>query len=223
MKMLVYPEIGLNIASEKAEIITVVCEDPVSYYEIISDIYKQITGEKGQIVFSEDYVPIDMSKKAEMLSQFVPFCVNKKELLGKIYQKLNGHAVGEDMYVKTLDLNAAAEKYMFELTNDFSAELEYERPSDMSWLYKAFGVKIREDGKSLTEKIIDHMLAVREYIGDKVFFMVGLRNYITPTQADDLFKCVLLNGLTMVCVESHETALSEYENRTIIDKDICIL
>ena len=45
-----------------------------------------------------------------------------------------------------------------------------------------------------------------------------LQRYIS-----EFYKSVLLNGITLICIESHETVLLENEHRVIIDQDLCII
>jgi len=42
---------------------------------------------------SEDHIPLDMRKTADLLTQFVPFTVNQKELITKLYAVLKKKAV----------------------------------------------------------------------------------------------------------------------------------
>lgn len=112
---------------------------------------------------------------------------------------------------------------MFELTKDYSSTIVFERPEDITWLLKGFNLGFENEGLSLSERLFEYMTAMTEYVGKKVFFTVGLRSYISDKEASELYKSVLLNGITLICIESHESVLLEQEQRMIIDKDLCII
>lgn len=56
------------------------------------------------MVLSEDHIPLDMRKTADLLTQFVPFTVNQKELITKLYAVLKKKAVDEKMYQYTQEI-----------------------------------------------------------------------------------------------------------------------
>ena len=201
----------------------IVIEEPSAFSKFIEDIYIQMKGEKGTIVLSENYVPIDLKNKAEIITQLIPFNVNTKELLNKVYAKLRADSVKAEIYNFTQDVLSLGEKYLFELTKDTSSSLVYDRPEDISWILKGFNLCFENDGLSLSERLFEYMTAVMEYVGKSTFFIVGLRSYVPEKEDSEFYKSVLLNGITLICIESHETVLLENEHRVIIDQDLCII
>ena len=214
---------GIDIDIKVGYVCSVVAEHPKVFYDLVSDVYAQYGGEKGSVVLSQDYVPLDIKKSAEVITQLVPFTVNRKELIGKIYAKLSEKAVNDDMYHQTLQMYSYMEKYLYEITDGFSSSLVCERPNDINWLLKGFGVGFDEKDMSLPEKLLEYMLAVSEYVKKRIFFVVGLRSCMTDKQAYELYKSVLLNGITLICIESHDHTRLDCEQKTIIDKDMCMI
>ena len=221
--MIVYPPIGLEVCIPSGKVQTIVIEDQRLFYEITNDLYSQINGSSGDTVISENYVPLQLSKAADIITQFIPFTSNKKDILSGIYNELKERAVDEAQYNVTQELYTYVEKYLYDLTEDTDVEIEYCRPGDISVILKAFDLHIVEADKKLNERLFEYMLAARKYKKRAVFVTVGLRNYITDRDAKDLFQSILLNGLTLVCLESQAHSPIENEARVIIDKDLCII
>ena len=86
--MLVYPPIGLEININKDKVQTIVIEEPRMFYEIANDIYRQINGDSGNTVISENYVPIQLSRSADIITQFIPFTLNRKDILSSVYSEI---------------------------------------------------------------------------------------------------------------------------------------
>lgn len=221
--MIVYPPIRLEVCTPIGKVQTIVIEDQKLFYELTNDLFSQINGSSGDIVISENYVPLQLNKTADIITQFIPFTSNKKDILTGIYNELKERAVDEARYNVTQELYTYVEKYLYDLTEDTDVEIEYSRPDDISGILKAFDLHIVEADKKLNERLLEYMLAARKYKKRSVFVTVGLRNYISDRDTKDLFQSVLLGGLTLICLESQEHSLLENETRVIIDKDLCII
>lgn len=221
--MLVYPPIGLEININKDKVQTIVIEEPRLFYEIINDIYSQINGNNGNTVISENYVPIQLSRSADIITQFIPFTLNKKDILSSIYSEMKDRSVNVLFYGATQEIYAHIEKYLYDLIENEDNEMDICCPDDISAILKAFDLHIVETDKKLNEKLFEYFLALRKYKKRSVFVTVGLRNYITNREAEDLFQSVLLNGITLICLESKTPMLLKNETRIIIDDDLCII
>ena len=67
------------------------------------------------------------------------------------------------------------------------------------------------------------MTTVNRYKGERVFFLVNLRSYLTEKQAEELFESVVLKKIKLVCIENKEYKRLRYENAIIIDEDMCVI
>ncbi len=214
-----------DIACELKEytVMTLIIENQKVFSDIVSDINNQLEGYSGEFVLSEDFSPLDMRKHAELVTGFIPFELNRKELLNKIYSSLKAKAVDANYYQKTQELTAYISKYLFELTTDEEQGLIAEIPEDIGSILKAFNVKIDDDKLTLAEKILEYMTTVNRYKGERVFFLVNLRSYLTDKQAEELFESVVLKKIKLVCIENKEYKRLRYENAIIIDEDMCVI
>lgn len=223
MKKIVDTSSGLDIDLQDGYVCSIVIENPKVLYEFVSDIYVQCSGGTGQVVLSENYEPIELKKTADLITQLVPFSINKKELINKIYAQINSLAFRDEFYQATQEMLAYTERYLYNLTESFSSLFTISQPDDISWLVKGFSLGYDEKGMTLSEKLLEYMLAVSEFLKHSVFFVVGLRSYLTDKDVYGLYKSALLSGMTMICIDDHDCTLLDCEKRTIIDKDMCII
>ena len=221
--MLVYPPAGLEVSLPLDKVQSIVIENPKLYYEITYDIYSQINGQSGDTVISENYVPVQLNKSADMATQFVPFTAKRKDIISAVCADLKVKSVNDTFYTPTQEMYSYIEKYLYSLVEDVSAEVDFDRPEDISAVLKAFNLHIVETDKRLHEKYLEYVLALREYKKISVFITAGLRDYITNKEAEDLFQSVLLNEIALICIESKASDLLKNETRVIIDNDMCVI
>lgn len=221
--MIAYPPADLFCELSEYSILTLIIENQYVFHSMISDIYSQINGKNGKFVLSENYKPLDMRKNAELITQMIPFEVNQKELINKLYSELKSNAVNENNYQITQELMSYISNYIYLITENTENELISDIPEDISGILKSFNVRFNDDNESLSEKILEYITAVNSLKGEKVFFFVNLRSYLTDKQAELLFKSILLKKMTVICIENVEHTRISSEKIIIIDKDMCVI
>ncbi|MCM1061537.1 MAG: type II-A CRISPR-associated protein Csn2 [Eubacterium sp.] len=220
---LVYPFLNLDMNFEENSINSLIIENQNMFSEIITDFYNQIEGYEGKIVLSENYMPIEIRKIVELITQFIPFTLNKKELLTKLYGEIQKNAVSPEMLERTNGILAELERYIFDISNIFENEPECTVSSDIVPLLKMFNTSFSENGKELCEKLLDYFELAERYKNKKLFITVNLRSYIDDEKAELFFKNVIMRKTVLLTVENYAYKKLAYEKRTIIDEDLCII
>ncbi len=221
--MIAYPAADICCKIDEECIMTLIIENQHLFYSLVSDITNQIQGLSGSFVLSDDYQPLDMRKYAEVITQFVPFTVNQKELLNKLYIKLKKYAVNEEMYHKTNELFSSISRYLYILTEEDENELIYDVPEDINGILKAFNVRYDDSELSLTEKILEYSIAVNQLKGERILILVNMRSYLTDKQAEELFKSFIFRKIRVICIENKEYKRFSSEKRIIVDGDMCVI
>lgn len=223
MKCIAYSAADLYVELSEESVTTIVVENQNIFVKLISDISDQIEGRDGIFVLSNDYTPLDMHKHAEIITQLIPFTVNHKELLNKVYSEIKKKAVSAEHYIRTQEIMTEIEKYIFSLLSEYSGTLQSAKPDDITALLKMFDVHFDDADMSLSEKILEYCISVNEYKGERVFFIVNMRNYIDDDTAEELFYNFLLNKIDVIFIESSERKKLKNEKRVIIDSDLCAI
>ncbi len=220
MKRLAHPDINYVIEFEENKINSIIIENKDFFRKTISELFCQIDGADGQFVLSEDYSAIDISKNAELLTQFIPFEMNKKTLTSKICTAVEKKAINETNYTSTQELLSIIECYLDKLLFDFSYNFEYEK-LNIGNLIKSVGITITEDYDNGLEKILDYMQLVREFDKEKLFIFVNLRSYHSDKDFETFTREVRMRKFLVLFIDNMENSHFEYEKRLIIDKDLC--
>ena len=198
----------------------IIIENQNLLYDILCDIVGQLDGNEGNSVLSEDNNVIPMNKNLEMLSQFVPFEINKKNLLSKLQGKILQLALEDVNYATTMELMSAIEKYCIELSMNMTGNVEFTKIT-VENLIKNVGAEFDDNYSNLSEKLIDYFELVREYDKDKVFVLVNLRSVVKDEELDLLLETSLARKYQLLLIDSSEHKLLSNEKRHIIDENLC--
>lgn len=217
---LAHPELENVIAFIPGRISSAVIENRQFFRKFIMDLYSGISGEEGDAVLYDELKELELSKYAELIDSFPSFSVNSRKMQGKLLSFLERKAVSEDFYLKTSDLLRNIEIYLDELTDDFTAELEYNSVTVQSVL-KAANILVREDGENRLERILDYMELTRELERDKLFIFVNLRSYYLDEELCPFLETVCAKEFSVLLIDNMEYEKFPFENRLIIDADLC--
>lgn len=165
----------------------------------------------------------ELRKRAELITQIIPFEINQRDLVNKLYAEIKNVSVNERFYQHTQKLMADIALYIYMITESADNEIEIDVPQDISGILKAFGVRFYDKKMELSEKIIEYMTSVNKFKGERVFFFVNLRSYLTDRQTELLYKDMLLRKFKVICIENNEHMHLEYSKTLIIDKDMCVI
>lgn len=220
MKMLLSGISHVFDCSDPEKINCVIIENQNLLYDILCDIAGQLDGIEGNSVLSEENNVIPMNKNLEMLSQFVPFEINKKNLLSKLQGKILQLALEDVNYATTMELMSAIEKYCIELSMNMTGNVEFTKIT-VENLIKNVGAEFDDNYSNLSEKLIDYFELVREYDKDKVFVLVNLRSVVKDEELDLLLETSLARKYQLLLIDSSEHKLLSNEKRHIIDENLC--
>lgn len=218
--MFVYENVDMQFVLDQGYVNEWVIENKAFFREVIENLTTQTQGGRGKGVLSVKNTPVDMGRYAEMISTFVPFDINQKNLLTKICQTMEKKAMSSESLADTVKLMQEIEAFADELAFDFPCDLVYTKLS-VGQLLKSLGVEIETAQTSILEKLLDYMMLVREFDKDKLFILVHLRSYFTDEEVTAFVKTLIGHDLKVLLIESTSGARLPLTQRCTIDEDLC--
>lgn len=216
----VYPDIDFVFDTEDRGVHTLVIENQSMFQSLLEDIYNQLQGDNGKSIISDKYKPLAFAKHCEMLSQFIPFSLNKKPILTKVSQLLSTKAMSDDHFLITSELLSNIESIMYNLAFDLDFDLDFSFINIES-LIKSVGVLLKDTHETLGEKIIDYIEIVNRLERRKIYFLINIRSYISDEEMLLFIETVLQHDFDVIIIESAERPLLKGELRYVIDKSLC--
>ena len=187
---------------------------------MLSDLSDRINGGTGKSILSQDDVPVDMSEYAEIIDRFVPFEINRKELLSKVASALEKQANAPENYEQTMKTLRDVEAFLDSLAFDFPCDILFPKLS-VSSIIKCASPQLCDDSESLSERLINYMELIYEFDRQKLFITVNMRSFVSDAEAELFARTVIAHGYRVLMLESAERKRLSNENRLIIDGDLC--
>lgn len=218
---LVYADLFAPFELEKDKVNAIVVEDGSLFYKLSTELAEQCSGNDGNFVLSENSEILNISKTTDLISSFLPFEINEKKLLTKLYSKLE--LISEvELFNCTNNFRTAAAEYLSELCDTVNCDIGYDSQPDLKALFKAFNVSFSDDCENIAEKVIEYMLNVLCLCGEKMFITVGLASYMNAEDAKLFFETVSSHKITLLMIENRLSESLTMVNRLTIDEDYCV-
>lgn len=215
-----YPYLSEVFIIENQAVNTLVVESQKFFREILLDIKSQTEGCNGNTVLSDEGVTLSFSKYAEIITDFLSFDINRKELLTRVVSALEKEAYSETNFMQTQELLSSVESYIDTLAFEYSCDIVPTK-IHMSGILKSAGILIQCDSKDPLDMLLDYMELVREFDHDKLFITVNLRSYYNDETILKFMETVLAHDYKVFMIENKDYPVLAKEKRRTVDEDLC--
>ena len=199
-----------------------IIEDPVTLRQTIQELSQQINGYPGDFILSNNDVPIELSRFAEILIDPVHPETESKKLAAKYLKCATDAAFDYEAEMAKLlaDANALALRISLEMKSPALFD-PLENPVD---LLRLFGFRLDAEGLDTPELLLEWMLMQRSFFDKRLFIFYGLKCLFSKEELSAFYQNALYEKLDMLLIEpfQKEKPLKE-ECVTIIDKDLCVI
>lgn len=219
---LVCSEYNLDLKIQENKVNVLVIESPDVFTEIIVQLINQTGGEPGRFILSDlDTVKI-IGKEADIIVNPFSLDCNEKRILQKLYQELNDE-MNNSMIEQTVHLQGEMISYLEELIQKVPYPLEFDIEDNMTGLLKMCHVEIDNQSRTLVEKIMSYIRALREFCRIHLIFFVNLKLYLTQAELEELYQFSFYEKINMILLENSSKEKIENESICILDRDLCII
>ncbi len=218
---LVHPLCREHFDFEGETVPVLVVENPQVYYAVCRELLCQTEGQEGRFVLSRENDIISIQKNIDFVQSYLPFEMNQRTLLSRLYKYLDAVAVSEEHYVATQRLRESIFSYTSTVLLDTDTPLEWDENFNLAELFKILKVRFESNSENLAEQILQYMMAAHEFLEKRIFVFVGLKSYLTQAELSALYDSALGHGLWMMLVESTERKKIPGEKVVLLDEDLC--
>ena len=209
-----------TVTIDDTEVSTFVIENKALYLKVLKDLYLQCKGEPGEIILSENDETLKIANRVELITDFVILEPDSRKMLNRICRLMEEEALGCGNYSKTMGLISDIERFMDELSDSFSFPLIFEG-ININALIKMSAPKWADESNTAMEHIINYMELIRELLGEKLFVMVGMKNYFSDRDMQDFIYTAVAHKYHVLLLESFDNTRLDKEHILLIDNDIC--
>ena len=219
---LVHPNLEYQIKFIENEISVLIVENQEVFLKYTKELFDQINGEEGQFVLSEDGKLMKIPKVMDLIFDFYALEVNSRKVLTKLYSIVKVEMNDEIHYMASNELVSKISNYLELLISDLQYSLDYDVNFDLSGLMKVVDLRVNSNPDTLTEKLVDYMMAMKEFCGMKVFVFVGLKNYLLTEELELLYQEIAYQKYKVLMIEGAERGVRlDQEIYCVIAHDLC--
>ncbi len=219
---LTYPWFHTVLEWDGTTVQSLVIENPGLLYRFLCDLQAQTNGADGEVVVSEKESPIPISKRVELLTDFIGWDGNNRKVVSKLVGILD-KASAEDPFLQERNaILSGLEKYIYDLADSQDVSVCLDNLS-MTALLKAAGIRIDMEYDSLGKRVFSYLDFVSRCEGDKLFVLYGFRSILPSGELELFSQTVLQHGMKLLLVDGVEYPLLTCEKRVVIDMDLCVV
>lgn len=218
----IYVKYGIELSLEENQIITLVVENPRVMSDMLRDIYRQVNGEEGGWILSENDKIFPLEKTSVLLDNPLAADCNEKKILTKLYKELSEQAK-TSLYEECTQVNSHVVDFLEKLFATVPYHLEMELDMDIAGLLKLYGVKIETDGADVLEALIDYLRAISSICAIKLVWILNLKQFLTEEQVWQLYEFCFYEKIYLINLEGQKNYSLKQEKCVIIDKDLCVI
>ncbi len=219
---LVHPILSQPISLLEDRVAVLAVENPVCMRHLITEIVRQLSGEDGDFILSEDQKILSFGSVVELVLDPFRLDINQRRLLNRVYSDVARLAVGEDYYTEGQTIRSEILAFLLKLSAESEFTISFDE--DFAWesLLKAVNLKIETVGQSLLECIMDYMKAVELMTSIRLVIFVNLQSYFSQVEIESLEQFSKYDKLNMIRIEGGKWDHNlRSEDVVIIDEDLC--
>lgn len=218
---LINSTMNFEIMTEEGYINSLIIENKDFFRSAIGDIYNQINGGDGNFILSENNIIEDFSKKAELITQFVPFDINSKRLITKLHSNIKTAVTEPELYIEMQEVKSTLYRYMDRIINELDFNLKYSDNFDITALLKIMDVKFEDNYETLSEKVMEYIMNIEKFEGSKLHILVNYRSYINSEEFESFCTTLIKHNINLLFIDGYEYEKFNWEKRVIVDKNLC--
>lgn len=220
---IIHKDITNPIIIDEDKINVLVLENKNFFINKINELINQINGDYGDyILFDLNNEELSISKNCDILTDLFYLDFDSKKIKSAIFNELKNISNSEVFYIKIRELEKNIRDLIFEIMYESDFELELEEDFDVTKLLKIYDISISKNYNTLIEKFITYIDVLTDVLKIKVIFCVNLLNLFNEIDRIEVYKYLLIKKKKVVFIENYyESYNLEYEEKYIIDKDMC--
>ena len=219
---IIYSKYGIDLYLEENKITTIVIENPLIMSEVIRNISRQVNGEDGEWILSEQDKIFSVEKSGIFLDNPLMVNSNEKRILTRLYKELSEQA-NTLMYEDYTRINSYIVSFLERLLDTVPYHLDMEVDMDLTGILKLYGVKIESEGVSVLEALLDYLRALSCICNIRVAFILNVKQFLTLEEVRQLYEFCFYEKMYLINLEGQKNYNLEQEKCVIIDKDLCII
>lgn len=213
---------GIELSLKENCVHRLCIESPQAYAEIVQSLYRQCSGEEGNVILSDGVQPLALDNYAEILLEPFSLQFDTKKINTKLYKELTQITLDE-CYSEYIGLQGELQTFIETVAMKVPYPVSYEEVLDFKDICKLFKVHIDYQYDTLAEKLCGYVTLLSQLCGIQILFLVDIEKYLTKGEQRDLQQTANYHKIILIYVGADLGHYSEDDRYCILDKDYCVI
>ncbi len=197
-----------------------VVENPKYFAKYCLELLCSIQQDSGNFCLFDGEKTVKLSKVSMFVTDVLTLEVENKKVTTKMITDIKN--IAESLFFQDVaNIQTAIAQLMKKINCESLCQIDYDQDSDISNVFKAFNVKLYQDGDSLLEKLTTFLKVSSRYLGTSVLFFANLKCYLSSDELLALYHEAQLENINLFLLEHTQKDKLFNEKITIIDNDLC--
>lgn len=220
---LVYTELEQQLVFQENKVNVLVIERKELFRRMIQELDKQISGEDGGFVLSDNNKTMKIDKEVCLILNPFALDINSRKALTGLYNELGKLGLNEENYLNTCRVKGQIAEYIYGLLNQVDYALKFQDDFNLQSLFKALEVEFEAGEENFLEGLVYFMDVCSKFQKIKILAFVNLKTYLTNDDLQKFYKEAFYRKMLLLLLEnSIEQELAE-EVVCIVDDDLCVV
>lgn len=221
MMALTYPLLSTPISFNENEIPVLIIENPMELRNFLYDLKRQISGQMGMSVLSENFVPIEIANSLILLTDILSVDFTTRKLINRIYEEI---ALVAANHADTLrNSMIALNQIALQIATEMEFDVNFVELTDPTPILKQFNFSVDVSNLSCVERLTLYIKLQQRFLKKKLVAVYNLKACLSSDELNLFYQTILYEKLHILLIEdiqrSHPLSI---EHTFIIDRDLCI-
>lgn len=213
-----HPLLEKAINIKEGEIVTLVIENPFELRNTVNGIMNSAP----ELVLSENFSPIEISKYAEFITDIFAVDFTSKKILTKIADEAEDFS--EDFPNETLSLLNALNNYGELISEKFDYPIKFSFAENAEKLIKLLNFTVDDENIPFPENLLTYMDLCRNFLGKKLFIFLNFKSFVSDSEFQLFCQNIAYENFRVMTLEAYDCGkASENEKKIIVDNDLCVI
>lgn len=200
----------------------IVLENKKYFYKTLMNLENDYLDDSLLKVVDENYKRIKLIDYGDVILNLFSIDVNNKRNLNVVFKQIKLLFKDELSYSLT-SIKESLNDCFGKIKIDYNLDLINDIDLVEDDLIKMLNLKIKDESKSLLDKIMIYIRTAIELRKIKFFIFISLSTYLEEDEINLLLKNCQLFDISIIDIESQKFDFGNFDKKIIIDKDICLL
>ena len=196
-------------------------ENPVTFREYTGELLRQINGDDGDFVLSQNNEEISITKNIAIITDPLNLQFDEKKINTKINKDIVS-LIAKDAEIQkdSFPLISMLEQYANNLKESYGYNINYEIPDDTS-IVKILGFHIDMDYETQSEKLLEWLNITHDILHIENFVILNMQTYFSNKEIEII--CAEASSMKHNLLLINQFNTYDRPNSIIIDSDNCEL